>query len=82
MVWLPFFSQSFFVLYSCNDTEETKIQKQDEYAETVSDKIDKVVTNKYLGLPIFALIMFIMYLQVLKLWIVAQNYLNVIFMKV
>lgn len=38
-----------------------KIQKQDEYAETVSDKIDKVVTNKYLGLPIFALIMFIMY---------------------
>lgn len=37
------------------------VQKQDEYAETVSDKIDKVVTNKYLGLPIFALIMFIMY---------------------
>ena len=30
MVWLPFFSQSFFVLYSCNDIEETKIQKQDD----------------------------------------------------
>ena len=28
---------------------------------TVSDKIDKVVTNKWLALPIFAVIMFIMY---------------------
>ena len=28
---------------------------------TVSDKIDKVVTNRWLGLPIFALIMFLVY---------------------
>ncbi len=28
---------------------------------SVSDKIDKVVTNRFLGLPIFALIMFIVY---------------------
>lgn len=28
---------------------------------TVSDKIDKIVTNRWLGLPIFALIMFIVY---------------------
>ena len=28
---------------------------------TVSDKIDKVVTNRWLGLPIFALVMFLVY---------------------
>ena len=28
---------------------------------TVSDKIDKVVTNRWLGLPIFALVMFLIY---------------------
>ena len=28
---------------------------------TISDKIDKVVTNRWLGLPIFALIMFLVY---------------------
>ena len=28
---------------------------------TVSDKIDKIMTNRYLGLPIFAVIMFIVY---------------------
>ncbi len=28
---------------------------------TVSDKIDKIVTNRFLGLPIFALIMFLVY---------------------
>ena len=29
--------------------------------ETTTDKIDKILTNKYLGLPIFALIMFTMF---------------------
>ncbi|MBR1741125.1 MAG: ferrous iron transport protein B, partial [Lachnospiraceae bacterium] len=30
-------------------------------AETVSDKIDKIVTNRILGLPIFAAVMFLVY---------------------
>lgn len=29
--------------------------------ETISDKIDKIVTNRWLGLPIFALVMFLVY---------------------
>lgn len=29
--------------------------------ETITDKIDRIVTNKWLGLPIFGLIMFLMY---------------------
>ncbi|MFV0379774.1 MAG: ferrous iron transport protein B [Anaerorhabdus sp.] len=35
--------------------------KKSEKKLTVTEKIDKVVTNKYLGLPIFALVMFCVY---------------------
>lgn len=34
------------------------VEKPNETLVTLTDKIDKVITNKYLGLPIFALIMF------------------------
>lgn len=37
------------------------VKKSEKYAETTSDKIDKIVTNKWLGIPIFALIMYILY---------------------
>ncbi|WP_315116471.1 ferrous iron transport protein B [uncultured Clostridium sp.] len=37
------------------------VKKQSLGVETTSDKIDKVVTNKWLGLPIFALIMYLLY---------------------
>ena len=36
-------------------------KKKDANALTTSDKIDKVVTNRFLGLPIFALVMFLIY---------------------
>ncbi|MBQ9910951.1 MAG: ferrous iron transporter B [Lachnospiraceae bacterium] len=36
-------------------------QKKDQGGLTISDKIDKVVTNRFLGLPIFALVMFLVY---------------------
>jgi len=36
-------------------------KKKNEGALTASDKIDRIVTNKYLALPIFALVMFIVY---------------------
>jgi ferrous iron transport protein B len=36
-------------------------KKQNEGALSVSDKIDKIVTNRWLGLPIFAAVMFIVY---------------------
>ncbi|MBR6308870.1 MAG: ferrous iron transport protein B [Lachnospiraceae bacterium] len=36
-------------------------KKKNAGALTTSDKIDKIVTNRWLGLPIFALIMFIVY---------------------
>lgn len=40
-----------------------KCQKKNKAHEklSVSDKIDKIVTNKWLGLPIFAIIMFLVY---------------------
>ena len=37
------------------------IKKPSEERETVTDKIDKIVTHKYLGIPIFALIMFLVF---------------------
>lgn len=36
-------------------------KKKNKNGLTVSDKIDKVVTNRFLALPIFALVMFIVY---------------------
>jgi ferrous iron transport protein B len=36
-------------------------KKAPKHALTTSDKIDRVVTNRYLALPIFALVMFLMY---------------------
>lgn len=37
------------------------VNKKNTTKETVSDKIDKIVTNRFLALPIFALIMFLVY---------------------
>ena len=36
-------------------------QKKKKSAQTTSDKIDRVVTNRWLALPIFALVMFVVY---------------------
>lgn len=43
------------------DLMKTCYKKKSAGKLTVSDKIDKVVTNRWLGLPIFALIMFFVY---------------------
>jgi ferrous iron transport protein B len=37
------------------------LRRPTEEAETITDKIDKVITHKYLGIPIFALIMFVIF---------------------
>ena len=37
------------------------LKKHSDSKMTVSDRIDKVVTNRWLGLPIFALVMFLVY---------------------
>ncbi len=37
------------------------VKKNNKSKLTVSDKIDKIVTNRFLALPIFALVMFIVY---------------------
>ena len=40
---------------------KTCLKKKSNVKLTVSDKIDKIVTNRWLGLPIFALVMFLVY---------------------
>ena len=37
------------------------LKKKNDRQLTTSDKIDKIVTNRWLGLPIFAVIMFLVY---------------------
>lgn len=39
----------------------TAVRKPSENIVTLTDKIDRIITHKYLGLPIFALIMFIVF---------------------
>lgn len=40
---------------------ESCYQKQSQEILSISDKIDRIVTNRYLALPIFALVMFVVY---------------------
>nr|MCR5451835.1 ferrous iron transport protein B [Lachnospiraceae bacterium] len=47
--------------YNYIGTIINNVIKKQKRAETVSDKIDRIVTNRILALPIFALVMFIVY---------------------
>lgn len=44
-----------------NDITRSSVTAPEESEETITDKIDKIVTHKWLGLPIFALIMLIVF---------------------
>lgn len=46
---------------SISNATQNCVKKEAITGETTSDKIDKIVTNKWLGMPIFGLIMFFMY---------------------
>lgn len=37
------------------------LRRPSEEVETITDKIDKIITHKYFGIPIFALIMFVIF---------------------
>lgn len=44
-----------------NSIVKKSVEKSNEITDTLTDKIDRFVTDKWLGLPIFALIMFIVF---------------------
>lgn len=44
-----------------NEIVKKVVKKETRIEESFSDKVDRVVTNKYLGIPIFAGLMFIMF---------------------
>ncbi|NFT05505.1 ferrous iron transport protein B [Clostridium botulinum] len=53
------------------------VKKNNKNNETVSDKIDKIVTNRFLALPIFALIMWgVYYIAVSSLGTIATDWTN------
>ena len=44
-----------------NDVTKIAVEKPEVIIETRTDKIDKIITHKYLGLPIFVLIMLVVF---------------------
>ncbi len=54
-----------FVNKIVKEVESRKVLTKDK---NVSDKIDKVLTNKWLGIPIFAVVMFLVF-QISQVWI-------------
>jgi ferrous iron transport protein B len=47
--------------YIAKLTKETVKKKHQGHVETSSDKLDKIITNRFLALPIFAVVMYIMF---------------------
>ncbi len=45
----------------------SSVKKPDEAVVTLTDKVDKIITNKYLGIPIFAAIMFVIFQLTFKI---------------
>ena len=59
------------------DVVSSTIKKQNKGKETTSDKIDKIVTNRFLALPIFAAIMFgVYYIAVSSLGTIVTDWTN------
>ncbi|RKM57353.1 ferrous iron transport protein B [Butyrivibrio sp. X503] len=57
--------------YITNVTEKAVIKGRAKGELSISDKIDRIVTNRILGLPIFALIMFLIYAVAMGGWSVS-----------
>ena len=57
--------------YITKITEKAVKKVETEDKMTISDKIDRIVTNRILGLPIFALIMFLVYAIAMGGWAVS-----------
>jgi len=59
------------------DVVSNAIKKKSKGKETTSDKIDKIVTNRFLALPIFAAIMFgVYYIAVSSIGTIATDWTN------
>ncbi len=62
-----------FVNELVKDVEKRKVLTKDR---NISDKIDRVLTNKWLGIPIFAIVMFLVF-QISQTWLgtwIAEGY--------
>ncbi|MDR3597353.1 ferrous iron transport protein B [Clostridium sp.] len=58
------------------DVVSKSIKKNSQAKETTSDKIDKIVTNRFLALPIFVAIMFAVYYIAITIGTVGTNWIN------
>jgi len=58
------------------DVVSTAVKKQNKGKETTSDKIDKIVTNRFLALPIFVAIMFLVYYVAITIGTQGTDWIN------
>ena len=50
---------------------------QDDFVMSMSDRIDRIVTNRYLALPIFVVVMWaVYYLSIQTIGTIGSDYLN------
>ncbi|MBR6578585.1 MAG: ferrous iron transporter B [Clostridia bacterium] len=64
-----------FVNKIVKDVEKRKVLTKDK---NIGDKIDSILTNKWLGIPIFAVVMFLVF-QISQAWVgpfIAEGYVN------
>lgn len=54
----------------------TAIKKNNRGKETTSDKIDKIVTNRFLALPIFVAIMYVVYYIAITIGTIGTDWIN------
>ncbi len=54
----------------------TAIKKNNRGKETTSDKIDKIVTNRFLALPIFVAIMYVVYYVAITIGTIGTDWIN------
>lgn len=57
---------------------ETALERRREVSHTLTDKIDRIVLNRWLGLPIFLLIMYVMFLFTQNLGAVFIDFFDVL----
>jgi len=57
--------------YITGITSKAVVKKTEKGALTVSDKIDRIITNRILGLPIFVVVMFLIYAIAMGGWSVS-----------
>lgn len=66
--------------YRCiNDIVKTAVRQQGQLLQSLSDKIDRVVLNRILGIPIFLVVMYLMFLFTINIGSAFIDFFDILF---